>query len=210
MSENGFGKWKVLGAVFTLGVLGDQWSKFLAVDRLTTAFARTGAHTLGDKLAAFWRLRYLETLNTPPFYVFRPLWRMYYVENPNAAFGFMAFLPPGLRYDLFLIISVLAVGFVVYYYRRLGAHQRFLQVALSLVLAGTVGNLIDRIARRYVIDFIDWYWWNRPDLRWPTFNLADSMLVVGIAMLLVHPSPRQAATQGEAEAEMKKRAASDA
>jgi signal peptidase II len=46
---------------------------------------------------------------------------------------------------------------------------------------------VDRVARGYVIDFVEWYWWNRPDIRWPTFNVADSLIVVGVAMLVVHP-----------------------
>jgi len=208
MSGRPLNKWKVLAAIFALGLLGDQVSKFLAVDRLTTAFQRVGAHTLSEKLSAFWRLRYLEPLATEPFYVFRPLWRMHYVENPNAAFGFMSFVPPEARYRLFLVISALAVGFVGYYYRRLDARQRFLQVSLAFVLSGTLGNLVDRLARRYVIDFVDWYWWNRPDLYWPTFNVADSLLVVGIAMLLVHPAPKPAGEQGPGRQPGNKRAAS--
>ena len=192
MSARGTGKWTLLAAVFAAGVALDQWTKFLAVERLTTAFARVGAQELPRKIEAFFRLRYLEPLATPPYYVFRPWWRMNYVENPAAAFSMFSFVPPDLRYRLFLVISVAAVGFVFYYYRRLGPSQRFLQVALAFVLAGTVGNLVDRLARRYVIDFVEWYWWNRPDLRWPTFNVADSLLVVGIAMLLIHPAPKQA------------------
>ncbi len=207
MSGRPFSKWKLLAMVFGLGLVVDQVTKFLAVDRLTVALSRVGAHTLGEKMAAFWRLRYLEPLATEPYYVYRPLWRMNYVENPNAAFGFMAFVPADTRYRLFLVISVLAVGFVFYYYRKLEPGQRFLQIALAFVLAGTVGNLVDRLARRYVIDFIDWYWWNRPDLRWPTFNMADSLLVVGIALLLVHPSPGRANTQRAGDLG-KKRAAS--
>ncbi len=192
MRRKPLGKWKVLAALFALGLAADQVTKFLAVDRLTVAFLRAGARTLGDKVEAFWRLKYLEPLATEPYYVFRPFWRMTYVENPNAAFGFMSFVPAEARYRLFLVISGAAVGFVFYYYRKLGVRQRFLQISLAFVLAGTVGNLVDRLARRYVIDFIDWYWWNRPDLRWPTFNVADSLLVVGIALLLLHPSPGRA------------------
>jgi signal peptidase II len=129
------------------------------------------------------------------------------VENPNAAFGFMGFVPAAVRHPLFLVISSAAVAFILYYFRRLEPGQRFLQVSLAFVLAGTVGNFVDRVARRYVIDFVEWYWWNRPDLRWPTFNVADSLLVVGIAMLLVHPAPKPA---GERPGEQagKKRAAS--
>ncbi len=208
MTKGSIGKWKLLTVLFVLALLGDQLTKFLAVDRLTTAFQRVGAHSLVEKLEAFWRLRHLEPLATQPYYVFRPWWRMNYVENPAAAFGMFGFIPPELRYRVFLVISVIAVVFVIYYFRKLGERQRFLQVSLALVLAGTVGNLIDRLARRYVIDFIEWYWWNRPDIRWPTFNLADSLLVVGIAMLLVHPSPGKASTAKLGEPPGKKRAAS--
>jgi signal peptidase II len=83
------------------------------------------------------------------------------------------------------------VAFIVHYYRKLRPEQRFLQVALSLVLAGAVGNFVDRLARQYVIDFVEWYWWNRMDLRWPTFNVADSLIVIGVAMLVVHPGQRK-------------------
>jgi len=100
-------------------------------------------------------------------------------------------VPFGARYPLFIVISVAAIAFVFHYYRRLEPRERVLQIALACVLAGTVGNLVDRLARRYVIDFVDWYWWNRPDLYWPTFNVADSLLVVGIGLLLLQPS-RQA------------------
>ena len=195
MSARPLSKWRVLVGIFVLALAADQATKFLAVDRLTGAFPRTGAVTTGEKLEAFWRLRHLEPLATEPFYVYRPLWRMHYVENPSAAFGFMGFLPPGARFQFFVAISIAAVGFVIHYYRRLATGQRLMQVALALVLAGTVGNLIDRLVRRYVIDFVDWYWWNRPDLYWPTFNVADSMLVVGIALLLLFPS-RQAGASG--------------
>ncbi len=98
-------------------------------------------------------------------------------------------------------MSLGAVGFILHYYRRLTEEQRFLQVALALVLAGAVGNFIDRLARRYVIDFVEWYWWNRPDLRWPTFNVADSLIVVGVAMLILHPGPQKSVAGAESKKE---------
>ncbi len=208
MSRGRVGKWMVLALLFPVALVVDQVTKFLAVDRLTTAFARVGAHGLEQKLAAFWRLRHLEPLATTPYYVYRPLWRMAYVENPAAAFGMFGFIPPELRYRVFIVISILAIGFVIYYYRKLEDRQRYLQVSLAFVLAGTIGNLVDRFARRYVIDFVEWYWWNRPDIRWPTFNVADSLLVVGIAMLLVHPSPHQAGDHGAGRPPGKNRAVS--
>ncbi len=185
-------KWAVLAVLFGVLVVSDQWTKFLAVDRLTTTFERTGDRTAAEKLRGFFTHRHLEPLATEPHYVFRPWWRMSYVENPGAAWGMFRGFSEGFRNAFFTAISVGAVAFILGYYRRLRESQRFLQVALAFVLAGAVGNFVDRVARRYVIDFIEWYWWNRPDVRWPTFNLADSLIVVGVAMLVLHPGGSEA------------------
>ncbi|BDG09733.1 signal peptidase II [Anaeromyxobacter paludicola] len=181
-------KWRLLLALFLALVTADQVTKFLAVDRLTTAFDRAGAHGLGEKVAAFYALEHLEPYATAPFYVWSPVWRMNYVENPGAAWGLFRGLSDGVRNAFFTVVSLGAVAFILHYYRRLREEQRYLQLAMSLVLAGAVGNFIDRIARRYVIDFVEWYWWNRPDIRWPTFNVADSLIVVGVALLMLQPS----------------------
>ena len=85
------------------------------------------------------------------------------------------------------------MAFILVYFRKLTREQRPAQVALSLVFAGAIGNFIDRVARGYVVDFIDWYWWNRPDLYWPTFNIADSMIVVGVLLLVLLPADAAAA-----------------
>ena len=184
-------KWAVLAAVFAGGMVLDQWTKYLAVARLTDLFRRLGAESLADRLRGFWGARHLEHLATEPFVVFRPLWRMIYVENPNAAFGLGHFLPAGPRRAVFLLAGLAATAGIVWFYRRLEVERRFHQVALALVLAGALGNFVDRALRGYVIDFVDWHWWNRPDLRWPTFNVADSMLVVGVGLLLLKPLPEK-------------------
>ena len=190
MSSRPLSKWKLLAAIFAAAILADQATKLLAVDRLTTAFQRAGAVTLAGKVEALYGLKYLEPFAKEPYYVYRPLWRMNYVENPGAAWGLFRSASDDFRNAFFTIISLVAVGFILHYYRRVEARQRFLQVALSFVLAGAVGNFVDRLARKYVIDFVEWYWWNRPDLRWPTFNVADSLIVVGVIMLVLHPGPR--------------------
>jgi signal peptidase II len=189
-------KWALLGALFVVLVVLDQWTKFLAVERLTTVFHQAGDRALVEKLGGFYRYRHLESLATDPYYVYEPLWRMNYVENPGAAWGLFRGFSPEFRNAFFTLVSLGAVGFIVHYYRRLRDDQRFLQLALAFVLSGAIGNFIDRLARRYVIDFVEWYWWNRPDVRWPTFNLADSLIVVGVAMLVVHPGPRKDEARG--------------
>jgi signal peptidase II len=184
-------KWALLATLFVLLVLADQWTKFLAVERLTTIFDRTADAGLVTRIEGFFSYHHLEPLATDPYYVYRPVWRMNYVENPGAAWGLFRGLSPEVRNAFFTIVSLGAVAFILHYYRRLREDQRFLQLALAFVLAGAVGNFIDRLARHYVIDFVEWYWWNRPDIRWPTFNVADSLIVVGVAMLVLHPGPKK-------------------
>lgn len=190
-------KWRLFAAVLLVGLAADQATKYLAVERLTTAFARAGARTAGEKLSAFWTLRHLEPLATEPYVVHRSFWRMAYVENPNAAFGLGSFLSPGPRYALFLAFAAVALGAIVWFYKKLGPGQWLHQATLALVFTGAAGNVVDRLARRYVIDFIEWHWWNRPDLRWPTFNLADSYLSVGIVLLLFLPQGKPAPPRAE-------------
>lgn len=184
-------RWALLAALFTVLVLADQWSKYLAVDRLTTVFEGAPGMSGPERLVAFYARRHLEPFATPPHYVWRPVWRMNYVENPGAAFGLFRGLSEAARNGFFLVVSIGAIGFILHYYRKLRPEQRYLQIALAFVLSGAVGNFVDRLARGYVIDFVEWYWWNRPDLRWPTFNVADSLIVVGVAMLLLHPGPKK-------------------
>jgi signal peptidase II len=194
----GPGKWAVLAVLFALLVLLDQGTKFLAVDRLTTVFPQHGQVGLLEKLGGFYTHRHLEAQTTRGYTVWAPAWRMVYVENPGAAFSFLSGAPEGLRQAFFPLITVLAVVVVLAYYRRLRQDQRYYQLALSMLLAGAVGNFLDRLARGYVIDFVDWYVGRH---HWPTFNLADSLIVVGVAMLLLHPGQRKAAASSRAEPE---------
>lgn len=182
-------KWWLLVAIFTIGVVADQATKYLAVERLTTVMQR-GSGSLGERVRAFYGARHLEPWATEPHVVWKPMWRMRYAENPGAAWGLFRGLTEETRTLFFGFITVGAVAFILVYYRKVEAGQRPLRVALSLVLAGAVGNFIDRLARGYVIDFVDWHWWNRPDLYWPTFNVADSMIVVGVGLLILVPAPR--------------------
>jgi signal peptidase II len=195
------GKWALLAGLFVLLVVLDQWTKFLAVERLTRVFERSRDLSLVERVRGFYSYQHLEPLATEPYYVWRPVWRMNYVENPGAAWGLFRGLSESFRNALFKVISLGAVAFILHYYRKLREDQRFLQLALSFVLAGAVGNFIDRIARGYVVDFVEWYWWNRPDIRWPTFNLADSLIVVGVAMLVLHPGQKREAAGKDARRE---------
>lgn len=194
-------KWALLATLFAVLVVADQWTKFLAVERLTRVFERAPDLSLAAKVRGFYTYENLEALATEPYYVWRPVWRMNYVENPGAAWGLFRGFSEVFRNGFFTLVSIAAVVFILRYYRKLREDQRFLQLALTFVLSGAIGNFIDRMARGYVVDFVEWYWWNRPDLRWPTFNVADSLIVVGVAMLVLHPGQkREAAAAREKEA----------
>ncbi|MBN1401184.1 MAG: signal peptidase II [Anaerolineae bacterium] len=94
-----------------------------------------------------------------------------HVENTGVAFG----LFKGLNW-LFVIVAAVVIVLIVVYYRRLAATSWVLHVAFGLQLAGALGNQIDRVLHGYVTDFID--------VRvWPIFNIADSSIVVGTALL---------------------------
>lgn len=188
-------RWRILAGVLLCGLLTDQATKFLAADRLTIGLARPNVAaevgtSLPGRVKAFYTLKHLEAYQTDPYVVFKPWWRMRYAENPGAAWSIFRDQPESVRTGFFTLANLVAAVFVLGYLRRLGPGQRVQQVALSMVLAGAWGNLIDRWARGYVVDFIDWHWWNRPDLYWPTFNVADSLIVVGVALLLLFPGPR--------------------
>jgi len=194
--RRGPSKWAVLACVFATLVVADQAAKFWAVQRLTFAFQAYHLDGAAAEIAGFYRLRHLEGLAREPYVVWRPMWRMSYAENPGAAWGLFRTMPSSFRNGFFLAISIAAVVYILWYYRKVRSDQRWLQLALSFVLAGAVGNFIDRVARTYVVDFVQWHWWNRPEIYWPTFNVADSLIVVGVAMLMLHPAERSTEATG--------------
>jgi len=105
-----------------------------------------------------------------------------HVRNPGAAFGFLAAAPPMFRYTFFIVVTVAAILLILHYLRISRIEARSLVSALALILAGAVGNLIDRIRFGEVVDFLDVY---IVSYHWPAFNVADSAITVGAAILIV-------------------------
>lgn len=179
-------RWTILLTIALAVLAIDQASKYWAVAALTRTFEREKAETLAQRIAAFVEPEKREKIRTRPKVVDRSHLRFRYVENPGAAWGMFGGLPEGVRVPFFVTISSLAIAFMLAFYARLPRGERLLQVALALILGGALGNFADRILRGYVIDFIDLHWRNDPRLHWPTFNVADIAISVGVAFLLSH------------------------
>jgi len=119
-----------------------------------------------------------------------------YVENCASAFGLMSRVPESFRFPFFMVVSLLAAAFIPYLYRKTPPNQRLMLFALPFVLGGAVGNLIDRLVYRYVIDFIQWYVTVSGTPRyWPTFNIADAAIVIGIGLMLLQMLPRRSGSK---------------
>ncbi len=101
--------------------------------------------------------------------------------NPGAAFSFLADQGGWQKYFFSIVSSIISIGLVFWLY-TLSAKQKQLSLALTLILAGALGNLYDRIVIGEVVDFIDWYY---EDYHFPAFNIADSVIMLGAALMLL-------------------------
>jgi signal peptidase II len=101
--------------------------------------------------------------------------------NPGAAFSFLSDASGWQRW-FFSGLAVLIIGVIAAWLRRLPRGQVRVALALSLILGGAAGNLVDRVLYGHVIDFIDVYYgaWH-----WPTFNIADSAITLGAVLLIL-------------------------
>jgi len=104
--------------------------------------------------------------------------RLTHARNSGAALGIL----PELPWWVFVVLTVIALGFVVSFYRQIGAADKLSASALGLIVAGAIGNLVDRVFRHEVVDFLQF------DLGlfiFPDFNVADSAICVGVALLML-------------------------
>jgi len=109
------------------------------------------------------------------------LFNLTYVRNTGAAFGIFAGSAEVFRRPFLILVSILAGGFIIALLTRLTDGERGMITALTFILGGAIGNLIDRVFYGEVIDFLDIYWRN---YHWPAFNVADSFITVGVTIAL--------------------------
>jgi len=112
--------------------------------------------------------------------VFENFFHVTYVRNKGAAFSFLS--NASWRLPFFITVSIIASLVILVAFRKLRDDQKLAQVSLAMIFSGAVGNLIDRVRLGEVIDFLDVHWYRH---HWPAFNVADSLICVGVLLLAI-------------------------
>ena len=131
-----------------------------------------------DQVSKGWMLasfRHMERLSVTSFF------NLVLVFNPGASFSFLADADGWQKW--FFVILALAISIWLLSLLRKHAGERLLPAALSLILGGAIGNVIDRLRFDAVVDFLDFH---LAGYHWPAFNVADSAITVGVALMLWH------------------------
>ncbi len=140
--------------IFCVGILLlDQWTKSMVV----------------EKLPLYQRIE-----------VIQGFFNLTHVRNAGGAFGIFGGRRGGAGSLLFVIVSLIAIGAILFLFIRIKEGERTLALSFSLVLSGALGNLIDRLRYGEVVDFLDFH---LSDYHWPAFNIADSAICIGIGLL---------------------------
>jgi signal peptidase II len=111
------------------------------------------------------------------------LFSLTHVRNPGGAFGFLASNGLPWRHWLFIGAVIFALGMILYFYHKTPKTHPYLGIGLALIFGGAIGNLIDRLRFGEVVDFLDVY---VAHLHWPTFNVADSAVTIGVSIFIAH------------------------
>lgn len=147
-------------AVRKLGAGPSHWLSLVAIALAAVAADQLTKHIVAGRLAL-----------AEGVHVVGPFW-IRHVQNSGIAFGFFS-----QATAVVVIVTAIAVAWMLAFFARSGARHPVLPVALGLVIGGSVSNLADRARLGYVTDFIDFRWW-------PAFNLADTFIVVGVLILV--------------------------
>src|SRR3989338_6737799 len=111
--------------------------------------------------------------------IIRGFFNITYISNAGVAFGMFSHLKGAFIQIVFVVIYIIAITSIIILYRETHGYSH---IALSLIFSGAIGNLIDRIFRGEVVDFLDFHWQNH---HWPAFNVADSCITVGVGLLMI-------------------------
>lgn len=124
--------------------------------------------------------------HTVPLYesipVIRGFFSITHIKNTGAAFGLLGGDMSPVRTLFFMGITFGALVLIFFIFRKIKENRVLVPLSLAMIMAGALGNLVDRIRWGYVTDFLDFYWRGS---HWPAFNIADSAITVGVALLFI-------------------------
>ena len=127
--------------------------------------------------------KFMITLHIPLSYsvnVVEGFFNLTHVRNSGVAFGIFSEQNSQLKPYLLIFVSIIAIIAILVIFHQTGKEKRLVQGGLVLVFSGAIGNLIDRVLHKEVIDFIDIFFNNR---HWPAFNVADACITIGVMLL---------------------------
>ncbi len=146
----------------------------------------SAALDLGSKEWASYALTDYDTVRSAQrtITVIPNLFDLQYAQNPGGAWSMLRSLPEIYRRPFFLFVSTAASVFITNVYGKIDKRDWAMKWGLPLALGGAIGNLVDRIRHGFVVDFLHVFV-KRPgrDLHWPTFNVADIWIVVGVVLM---------------------------
>jgi len=131
-----------------------------------------------DQLSKIWVLKNIALYNSID--IIQGFFRLFHIRNTGAVWGLLDRNNPTITL-LLTIFSILALLLMYWIFHKTDRACRLDLIALSMIMGGAVGNILDRIRFGYVIDFIDLYYRSH---HFPTFNVADSSLTVGVSILI--------------------------
>jgi signal peptidase II len=114
--------------------------------------------------------------------VIKGFFKIIYVRNSGAVWGIFSNHPNTIVPIIITGLSIIALGIVIFYFLRLDIKCSLELTSFAFIIGGATGNIIDRILQGYVVDFLDVYIKNS---HWPTFNVADSFITIGVIILVI-------------------------
>ena len=173
-----------LALIILASICADQTTKLIAQSNLMTSSHGEDLRIYSGQRFPIWANQEVPpAVDNPNFYIG---FNFNYVRNLGAAWGMLSEMPDTVRVPFFHLITIFATTIIVFYLRATPLGHRLARYALALILSGALGNFLDRLTRGYVIDFIDVNWkiggWR---YYFPNFNIADSCITVGVALLMI-------------------------
>lgn len=186
-------RWKLFGIVALLNLIADQvtkiWSRAALADTVhPTGYGGNGACSIPYDLIPAVMVKgkggtehLIARCDSDTVKFLGDFWSWKLSMNTGSAFGLFGSSPTAARVFL-SVVGVLAVAGMIYMLKKSRADQRVLHWALAFVAGGAVGNLIDRMYFGAVTDMVSW---DLKFMRWPTFNVADVSLVIGVGLMFI-------------------------